>query len=152
MRKTWGKLFGTATLAFMLCMTGLIITGEAQAERFVDNGNGTVTDTMTGLMWPKDASPFGILSWDDAMARCDSFSTISGIGGWRLPNRDELVTLYHAMKGGHPFTGVQSSYYWSSTSGTDLTDNAWSVRMSNGYVSFNTKSSTRHVWPVRAGM
>jgi hypothetical protein len=51
----------TATLAFMLCLTGLVISGEAQTEMFVDNGNGTVTDTRMGLMWTKDANLFGKL-------------------------------------------------------------------------------------------
>ncbi len=59
MPKMWKKFFTTAALTFMLCMTGLVITGEAQAQRFTDNGNGTVTDTVTGLMWTKDANPFG---------------------------------------------------------------------------------------------
>ncbi len=92
MRKIWTKLFTTAALTLMLCMTGLVITGEAQAQRFLDNGNGTVTDTVTGLMWTKDANPFGTLNWHDAMARCGSFS-ISEIGGWRLPSKDELVAF-----------------------------------------------------------
>ncbi len=101
-------------MAFLFCLTMLIMSGDAQSQRFVDNGNGTVTYTQTGLMWTQNANPFGELNWHDATARCGSFS-ISGIGGWRLPSKDELVALYHAMQGGHPFTGVQSSDYWSST-------------------------------------
>jgi hypothetical protein len=97
-------------ITLTLCLTGLVITGEAQAQRFVDNGNGTVTDTVTGLMWTKDANLFGRLNWHDAISRCSSFS-ISGIGGWRLPSKDQLETLHHAMKGGQPFTGVQASTY-----------------------------------------
>ncbi len=118
-------------------------------SRFTDNGNGTVTDTRTGLMWTKDANPFGGLKWDDAMARCRYYS-ISGIGGWRLANKDELVALYHAMKGEHPFTGVQSSYYWSSTTYAHHTDFAWVVSMNNGTVTRANKTHTVHGWPVRA--
>ncbi len=92
MRKLWRKIFGTAALAFMLCLTGLVMSGEAQAQRFVDNGNGTVTDTVTGLMWTKDASLFGERNWNDAMSACSSFS-ISGIGGWRLPRKHELMAF-----------------------------------------------------------
>ncbi len=150
MRKMWRKIIGTSALTFMLCLTGLVITGEAQAERFVDNGNGTVTDTVTGLMWTKDANPFGRLNWHDAMARCSSFS-ISGIGGWRLPSKDELVALYHAMQGGHPFSGVQMSFYWSSTSKAFRADYAWSVFMGYGNVGAYINSYSFHVWPVRAG-
>ncbi len=80
MRTIWRKIFGTAALTIMLCLTGLVITGEAQAQRFVDNGNGTVTDKQTGLMWTKDADPFGTMNWHDAMAGCGSFS-IAGIDG-----------------------------------------------------------------------
>ena len=97
-------------MAFMLCLTGLVISGEAEAQRFVDNGNGTVTDTQTGLMWTKSANTIGERNWEDAMSACSSFS-IAGIGGWSLPSVDELQELYRALQGGHPFTGVQSSYY-----------------------------------------
>ncbi|WP_052507469.1 DUF1566 domain-containing protein [Desulfonatronovibrio magnus] len=150
MRKMRIKIFTTAALTLMLCLTGLVMTSEAQAQRFVDNGNGTVTDTMTNLMWTKDADPFGRLNWEDAMSRCESFS-ISGIGGWRLPSRDELVALSHALKGGHPFTGVQSSNYWSSTSSAGYPDDAWFVDMYYGDVVYSYKPYAYHVWPVRAG-
>ena len=152
MRKMWRKLFGTAALACMLCLSGLVMSGEVQAQRFVDNGNGTVTDTVTGLMWTKDANPIGRLNWYDAMSRCEwcvSFS-IDGIGGWRLPSRDELVALYHAIQGGHPFTGVQS-YYWSSDSYAGYMHEAWYVFMYKFAVNYANKSNIHHVWPVRAG-
>ena len=136
------------TITFMLYLTGMVMSGEAQAQRFVDHGNGTVTDTVTGLMWTKDANPFGRLRWNDAMSRCSSFS-ISGIGGWRLPSKDELVALYHAIRGGPPFTGVDSSSYWSNT--TSAADRAWYVSMSGGHVYGDDKTVIRHVWPVRAG-
>ncbi|HDQ40757.1 MAG TPA: DUF1566 domain-containing protein [Desulfonatronum sp.] len=144
------KLFAVAILGVTLCLTGLVISGEAQAQRFVDNGNGTVTDTQTGLMWTKNANPIGKRNWYDAMAGCNAFS-ISGIGGWRLPSKDELVALYHAMQGGHPFTGVQSSYYWSSTSCANSADCAWSVCMFGGFAQASVKTDVYHVWPVRSG-
>ncbi len=150
MRNMWRKIFPTVALTFMLCLTGLAMSGEAQAQRFVDNGDGTVTDTVTGLMWTKYANPFGRLNWKDAMSRCSSFS-ISGIGDWRLPSRDELVALYHAMQGEHPFTGVESSNYWSSETLASNTIFAWHVYIHIGYVSTSLKAHTCHVWPVRAG-
>ena len=152
MRKMWRKIIGTAALALMFCLTGLVMSGEAQAQRFVDNGNGTVTDTATNLMWTKDANPFGNdLRWDDAMAGCGSFS-ISGIGGWRLPSKDELIVLSHALSGGHPFTGFQPSSYWSSTA--DAVDKKYAlvVYMGNGFVGYGTyEFGTYRVWPVRVG-
>ena len=150
------KILAFAAMAVMLCLTGLVMSGEAQAQRFVDNGDGTVTDTQTGLMWTKDANPFGRLNWKDAMSRCSSFS-ISGIDGWLLPSKDELEAIYHAIQGGHPFTGVQASRYWSSTTDwsntTDAvsTGYAWNVNMDGGYVRSSYKYITHYVWPVRAG-
>ncbi|SMP67090.1 Protein of unknown function [Desulfonatronum zhilinae] len=156
MRKMWRKAFTTAALAFMLCLTGLALSGEAQAQRFKDNGNGTVTDTVTGLMWTKDANPFGSLSWHDAMSRCSSFGIFglggsSSIGGWRLPSWDELRALYRAFQGGHPFTGIQSGPYWSSSTIEYNTDYAWTVYMSTDYKSYDNKTGINHVWPVRSG-
>jgi hypothetical protein len=143
------KWFVIVAMAFMLCLTGPVMSGEAQAQRFTDNGNGTVTDTMTGLMWTKNANLFGELNWYDAMSRCESFS-ISGIGGWRLPSKDELVALYHAIQGGHPFTGLNRLGYWSSTPYPDMADHACGVHMGNVYV-HHRKDPYSHVWPVRAG-
>ncbi len=145
------KLLAIAAMAVMLCLAGLVMSGEAQAQRFVDNGNGTVTDTATNLMWTKNANPFGRLNWYDATASCSSFS-ISGIGGWRLPNKYELKNLSDAIRGEHPFTGVQSSSYWSSTSYADKPFvYAWAADMLSGRVYTGIKSGTYHVWPVRAG-
>ncbi|WP_084184725.1 hypothetical protein [Desulfonatronum thiodismutans] len=50
MGRTFGKWIGMVVVTTMLCLTGLVMSDEAQAQRFVDNGNGTVTDTQTGLM------------------------------------------------------------------------------------------------------
>ncbi|MFW5767788.1 MAG: hypothetical protein ACOCXO_05405, partial [Bacteroidota bacterium] len=55
----------TVILALMICMGGLIISGTAFAERCVDNGDGTVTDNATGLMWQKAGA--GPMNWDAAM-------------------------------------------------------------------------------------
>ncbi len=103
-------------------------------------------------MWTKNADPFGQLNWVDAMSRCSSFS-ISGIGGWRLPSKDELVALSHCNeRRSSPFTRVvQASFYWSSTAYADYTELAWLVDMNDGDVHAYGKSVTRHVWPVRAG-
>ena len=70
---------------------------------------------------------------------------------WRLPSKDELVALSLALKGGLPFTGVQSSFYWSSTTNAVYTDGAWVVNMRYGNVYTLNETDANHVWPVRAG-
>jgi len=76
--------------------------------RFVDNGDGTVADTMTGLVWLKDASCESLPN-TDTVGRADwttALATIAGLasgacglgdgsvaGGWRLPSVNELESL-----------------------------------------------------------
>jgi hypothetical protein len=53
---------------------------------------------------------------------------------------------------GYPFVDVQSSYYWSVSTGDELQAGAWLVYFANGVVSSDGKSNPGHVWCVRGGM
>ena len=74
-----------------------------------------------------------------------------------MPNRRELFSLIDdskfnpALSTGHPFTGVKSDYYWSSTTHADSTGNAWYVYLDHGDVVYVSKISNIYVWPVRSG-
>jgi hypothetical protein len=57
---------------------------------YVDNGDGTVTDLNTGLMWQQ--IPGDKLTWADAVAGADSCS-LAGYDDWRLPTIKELYSL-----------------------------------------------------------
>jgi hypothetical protein len=131
-------------------------------SRFSDNGDGTVTDNLTGLIWLQDANSFGQRSWADALSDCNSLADgAAGLtdgsvaGDWRLPNVNELQSLIDfgnynpALPTGHPFSNVQSSNYWSSTTCAPSTASAWGVYMGYGGVSGYTKSNSYYVWPVR---
>jgi len=68
--------------------------------RFVDNGNGTVTDKLTGLIWLKNANCFGTKTWQQALDSANnlangqcSLTDGSTVGQWRLPNVKELQSL-----------------------------------------------------------
>lgn len=146
MGRNFSKWIEIVVMAAMLCVTGLVMSGEAQAQRFVDNGNGTVTDTQTNLMWTKSGLQFDSgMSWDGAMSRCQSFS-IAGISGWRLPSKDELLGLSGS---GGPFTAVSHLRYWSSTSYEHNSAVAYLVNVQYGSVSSNYKSYYAGAWPVR---
>lgn len=132
--------------------------------RFTDNGNGTVTDNLTGLIWLKNANCFGGKSWDESLSACSSLANGacgltdgSNAGDWRLPNYKELFSLVDpttyspALPSNHPFTEVWNSDYWSSTTYSADTSVAWLVFMNNGYVSYAFKTSYYLVWPVRGG-
>ncbi|MDP3297140.1 MAG: DUF1566 domain-containing protein [Thermodesulfovibrionia bacterium] len=144
------------------------------SPRFTDNGNGTVTDNLTGLMWLKDTNCIktnypafdsdGAVTWQNALDFVKGINngTYSqcgaGYSDWRLPNRKELRSLIDysrygpVLPAGHPFTNVQSVYYhWSSTTYAYYTYKAWMVHMWYGYVEGNHKFVDYYVWPVRSG-
>jgi hypothetical protein len=135
--------------------------------RFTDNGDGTVTDNLTGLIWLKDANcatfnapdSWGEAVWtpsvlEDGMC---GLTDSSQAGDWRLPNMKEIQSLIDfsndnpALPSGYPFTNVQSDYYWSSTTKSFASFAAWHLYIGSGYVSTVDKSSEHYVWPVRGG-
>ncbi len=74
----------------------------------VDNGDGTLTDHVTGLMWQQD--PGAKMTWDEAAAAAASFR-LGGYDDWRLPTIEELYSLID-FNGRDP-----SGYEGSSTDG-----------------------------------
>jgi len=162
------------TTQYLMADDGHLEKGVAWPNpRFTDNGNGTVTDNLTGLIWLKNANCFGARSWNNAISDCFTLSTGncgladgSSLGDWRLPNSNELASLLHkgyynlAMPDtagtgqwseGDPFTNVQWLYYWSSTTYASSTGSAWVVYMYYGNVLSSTKTDTNYVWAVRGG-
>ena len=62
------------------------------SDRFLNNGDGTVTDAKTGLMWA--AKDNGIpINWPDALSYCQNFRG-GGYTDWRMPTLAELAGLY----------------------------------------------------------
>jgi hypothetical protein len=125
---------------------------------FIDNGDGTVTDNLTGLMWTKNANLAGIKTWQQALDYVSSMNTGSGTYGhtdWRLPNINDLRSLTDyskfgvALPAGNPFTNAQSNFYWSSTTSADDPSFAWFVYMYDGGDYPNDKTYNGYVWPVR---
>ncbi len=133
--------------------------------RFEDNGDGTVTDHLTGLVWLQNANCGGYMNWYDALTYCNNLANGScgladgsAAGDWRLPNIIELESLVNAEESNSAswlntqgFTNVQSSYCWSATTYAFYALNAWCVVMGSGNVGCDGKSSNCYVWPVRAG-
>ncbi len=60
-------------------------------NEFVDNGDNTVTDKATGLMWAKVDSQKG-MDWASALAYAEQ-SELAGYTDWRLPNVKELQSI-----------------------------------------------------------
>jgi hypothetical protein len=132
--------------------------------RFTDNGNGTVTDNLTGLIWLQDANCFGERTWNNALSDSNGLANGtcgladgSSAGDWRLPNRFELESLLDLSKYGmaipswEHFNNPGSYYYWSSTTNAIVTNYAWLILMYSGSTEYGLKTDIYRVWPVRGG-
>jgi Protein of unknown function (DUF1566) len=114
------------------------------------NGNQTVSDTHTGLMW--DNSNMDLQrTWEDAISYCQDLD-FAGKTDWRLPNKFELESIvdygrsYPAM---NPVFNYQSSFYWSTTPHMPNPVYAWSVFCPDGADHWVHKSNTYNVRCVR---
>jgi len=132
--------------------------------RFTDNGNGTVRDNLTGLIWLKQANCFGFQMWQNALHAANALAhgncgllDGSAAGDWRLPNIKELQSLIDvgqvnpALPPGHPFSNVLLTEYWSSSTFAASPDSAWVVNVSVALTGANAKGLSGPVWPVRGG-
>jgi hypothetical protein len=144
------------------------------APRFVDNGDGTVTDSQTGLIWLQNANctepvagvgfASGRLIWADALTWNNSLSSgACGLsdgshpGDWRVPNVNELESLVDVsqvptLPANNSFTSVQADGYWTSTTAPGGQSNsARYINLNDGTVNPDTKTSSKYVWAVRGG-
>ena len=123
---------------------------------YTDNGNGTLTDDVTGLLWQKtaDANP---LTWNEAASYCNNLTLGGHASGWRLPALVELDSIMDlSVDTGtaaiNPiFTGTATAGYWSSTEDPDDIANAWILNFGtteNDIVAKTGANYTRCVWEV----
>jgi hypothetical protein len=136
-------------------------------ERLIDNGDGTVTDEKTGLVWLKSASCLSHLLWSSAISAAAGLnngecglSDGSSVGDWRLPIVEELQGIGRDSLGtwtmpGVPFVDVQYDAYWSSEESDRASgDWAWRVYIPEGTANEGDKDagSGNWVWPVRSDL
>ncbi len=133
--------------ALVLCFLGLLLwAGSTHADFcrnnlpasnpdgvYVDNGNGTVTDTRTGLIWKQCAEGLSggscgagsalTFSWFDALSHAES-STFAGHNDWRLPNVKELSSLiedcaFSPAINTNLFPNTPNAAFWSGSPASD---------------------------------
>lgn len=126
--------------------------------RFIENGNGTITDLLTGLMW--DQSPGGPgMYWETAVLNAVDIN-IGGYSDWRLPNRSELRSLINygmnntvVWLNNSDFYSVYQFHYWSSTPYPAGSSHAWIVYMIHGHLLMEYKEPgsgfLKPAWYVR---
>ncbi len=159
--------------------------GDVQAgvvwpsPRFVDKGDGTIQDNLTGLVWLKDANYVatlgtvpeatsdGRLEWTQSL---DFVADMNagvypnfGYTDWRAPNMNEIESLFHAgvqnpaeWLVSQGFINVPSdprnpfdSWYWSSTPHSG--SYIWRLDFLTGTVETGRKIGQQYTWPVRLG-
>jgi hypothetical protein len=150
------------TAGAQIFCTGTGQDGEIQAgvewpsPRFTDNGDETMTDNLTGLMWTKNANlPNSKVAWAQALDYCNNL-TLAGFTDWRLPNANELESLVNANEpilyvwlDNQGFTNVNGGYgYWSSTT-LYASPNIRQVAIMNMDIGLWTAENGGYVWPVR---
>jgi len=134
--------------------------GTAWPEpRFIDNGDGTVTDRLTCLIWVKDGAIIsgGTHDWYGALTFCNTLN-FAGHQDWRMPNAREMLSLIDyemygpALPADNPFQNVSIHRYWTSTTDNENDDDAFAVYIRYGNIWQNLKSdSSLLVLPVRGG-
>ena len=149
---------------------GQEITGTR--VRFQDNGDGTVTDTTTGLVWLKDANCFGRRAWPLATADASGLAppacglATGAPDDWRLPNIGELWSLIDRhysdpalsnasgtaqWSEGDAFVGVQRDFYWSASEGSSNQE-FWIMWAGDGLIGISPYSESMRVWPVHGDL
>ncbi len=130
----------------------LLVAINAQAARLQDNGDGTVTDFDTGLMWQQS---------DDNTTRTSAHAntycaglSLAGKTDWRLPEAKELISIVDYRYAGPAingtaFPGTDASNYWSVSSVAVNSTLAWCVNFFSGGATIYSKTTSYHVRCVR---
>ena len=180
----------TVTFVAFLSLSLLLTAGISQGEQFIPPvpdsnslsandggvdgcdssrfkcvlGGEAVLDNQTGLVWARNTDIFEkIVPWEEAVILCENLE-VGGRKGWRLPTKDELITLLDTSRSrpplpeGHPFEKINVAYggqgdteYWTSTEYKDDSNSAWVVSFNMGQVLDSLKLFDFKVWPVRDG-
>jgi len=144
------------------------VRGSTIGPFFTDNGDGTVTDTVTGLTWQQDDDD-AVKSWEEALNYCEGLELPTGQTDWRLPNIKELRSIVDNTTHSPAinltyFPNTNFGDYWSSTHGWTYSHHgggyvptgAWSVSFSNadendGYINRAPTTINTYARCVRGG-
>lgn len=141
------------------------IPASAPDSRFSANGDGTVTDKATGLIWKQCAEGLSgadcltgsatNFTWQQALQHAEA-AVFAGSSLWRLPNKKELASLveqrcYLPAINSRFFPNTPSSWFWSSSPNASNPNYAWYVYFGDGYVNNSYKGNAIYVRLVRGG-
>jgi hypothetical protein len=121
-------------------------------NHFTDNGDGTIKDNLTQLIWQKVPNT-SALTWEQALVYAEGLS-LGGTSDWRLPNIKELQSLNNELATNPSvfspyFENLAVHFYWSSTSLPNQTIKAWYWSTQFGITTYDTKTNVNYVICVR---
>lgn len=131
-------------------MPGKVMPTTTADGRFTDNGDGTVSDKKTGLMWAKESSEKNMV-FSEAEQYCKNFNE-GNHKDWRLPTVEELLSLVDYTKYDpaiNPIFKCASNWHWTSTPYAESSGHQWVVYFGNGRAVWDGRSNFSSVRPVR---
>lgn len=111
---------------------------KGQNMSYTDNGDGTVTDNVTGLMWAQDQSEES-KTWTDAASYCENLS-LGGYSDWRMPTIKELWSI-RDQSTGWPYVDTTYFHLVSKDGAEPREQHTWS----GNYYMVNTPESKKRV-------
>lgn len=155
--------------AQQVCHSESEIPSSTPTSRFTDHGNGTVTDSQTGLMWARcvaglagadcEAGASKVHTWQKALEYAAA-STHAGYVDWRLPNVTEFASIFEQQCSVPSiniavFPNTSPVGFWSASPlslspGFD-SRGAWHVHFYSGTFFPSTRDAGAHIRLVRAG-
>lgn len=132
-----------------------ISTPTTLTNHFTDNGDGTITDNLTQLVWQK--TPYtDSFTWDRALTYAEGL-TIGTSSDWRLPNIKELQSINNELATNPSvfapyFSSLGVHNYWSSTTLPNQTLRAWYWNTQVGITSYDLKTNPNYVLCVRGNL
>ena len=110
----------------------------AKDDQYVSYENGIVYDQKTNIEWL--AGPDKYMTWDEAKAWVESLSVEAG--GWRMPRKEELKTLYKKGAGSRNMTPLLKTTGWRVWSDeTEGPSAAWYFNFYDGDYTWGTRES-----------
>jgi len=131
-------------------LAGEALEADIKTSRYVIN-DATVLDTTTGLTWQREV-PAERYTWQAAKDYAAALDLAGG--GWRLPTKDELLTIVDTTRtnpciDADAFPNTPSEWFWSASPYANSSNFAWIVDFGYGYSGDNSVDFTYRVRCVR---
>ena len=137
-------------------LTRPIVKTAIGNTRFIDNGDGTLTDSATGLMYVINLFDVIVVDlWAPCVIAMEAL-LYAGYDDWRLPNIKEIHAIfdfeYDAPAIDPIFVNYNAWEFWSSTNVQLFPAWAYTGDLRNAVTYRRVKTETHIAFPVRGGL